>query len=147
MKNIGFVFQFYNLIPTLNALENTEIPLIFAKVPTDERQQRAKKFELVGLENRIMHKPDELSGGEQQRFAIARALANNPSLVLADEPTGDLDTRTVADLMDLIGELNKAKKQTFIISSHDRCVLQRGTRCYTVEDGKIKDGKNPSTNE
>jgi putative ABC transport system ATP-binding protein len=139
LKNVGFVFQFYNLIPTLTALENTEIPLILAKVPKEERQTQSKKLlELVGLEQRIMHRPDELSGGEQQRVAIARALANEPSLVLADEPTGDLDTHTAEDLMDLIIELNKTKHQTFIISTHDQHVIQRGTRTYTIKDGKIE---------
>lgn len=139
LKNVGFVFQFYNLIPTLTAIENVEIPLILAKVPKKDRISRASELlELVGLKHRVLHKPDELSGGEQQRVAIARALANNPSLVLADEPTGDLDSETATALMDLVEELNKVRNQNFIISTHDPLVMQRGTRVYTIKDGKIE---------
>ena len=140
LKNVGLVFQFFNLVPTLTAKENVEFPLILADVPKEEREYRALELlELVGLEHRVDHKPEELSGGEQQRVAIARALANNPAIIIADEPTGDLDSETAKAFMNLIEDLNKTQRQTFIISSHDSMVIERVPRVYTIRDGKIKE--------
>jgi len=140
LKNVGLVFQFFNLVPTLTAKENVEFPLILANVPKEEQEYRALELlELVGLEHRVDHKPEELSGGEQQRVAIARALANNPSIIIADEPTGDLDSGTAKAFMNLIEDLNKTQRQTFIISSHDSMVIERVPRTYTIRDGKISE--------
>ncbi|MEM0320403.1 MAG: ABC transporter ATP-binding protein [Candidatus Nezhaarchaeales archaeon] len=139
LKMVGFVFQFYNLIPTLTALENVELPMALAGVPKSERRKRAfELLEMVGLEARASHKPDELSGGEQQRVAIARALANNPAIVLADEPTGDLDSKSARSLMNLVRRLNKENGQTFIIVTHDPIVVDACTRVYSIRDGRIE---------
>lgn len=139
LRKVGFVFQFYNLIPTLTALENVEIPLALAGVPKGERRERALNLlRMVGLDARAEHKPDELSGGEQQRVAIARALVNNPSIVLADEPTGDLDSKSALALMNLIKDLNRRNGQTFIIVTHDPIVAERCTKIYNIRDGRIE---------
>ncbi len=138
LKNVGLVFQFFNLIPTLTAKENVEFPLILANVPKIERDSRAVELlELVGLGHRVDHKPEELSGGEQQRVAIARSLSNNPSIIIADEPTGDLDSDTSSKFMDLVEDLNKKRGQTFIISSHDSMIIERVPRVYRIRNGKI----------
>ncbi len=138
LKNVGLIFQFFNLIPTLTAKENVEFPLVLANVPKVERESRAVELlELVGLGHRVDHKPEELSGGEQQRVAIARSLANNPSIIIADEPTGDLDSDTSSKFMDLVEDLNKKRGQTFIISSHDSMIIERVPRVYMIRDGKI----------
>ncbi|MEM4700075.1 MAG: ABC transporter ATP-binding protein [Candidatus Nezhaarchaeales archaeon] len=142
LKVVGFVFQFYNLIPTLTALENVELPMALAGVPKSERRKRAfELLEMVGLEARAGHKPDELSGGEQQRVAIARALANNPAIVLADEPTGDLDSKSARSLMSFVRRLNKENGQTFIIVTHDPIVVEACTRVYNIRDGRIEGGR------
>ena len=138
LRNVGLIFQFFNLIPTLTAKENVEFPLVLANVPKVERDSRAVELlELVGLGHRVDHKPEELSGGEQQRVAIARSLANNPSIIIADEPTGDLDSDTSSKFMDLVEDLNKKRGQTFIISSHDSMIIERVPRVYRIRDGKI----------
>lgn len=138
LKNVGLIFQFFNLIPTLTAKENVEFPLVLDNVPKVERDSRAVELlELVGLGHRVDHKPEELSGGEQQRVAIARSLANNPSIIIADEPTGDLDSDTSTKFMDLVEDLNKKRGQTFIISSHDSMIIERVPRVYRIRDGKI----------
>ena len=138
LKNVGLIFQFFNLIPTLTAKENVEFPLVLADVPKAERDSRAVELlELVDLGHRVDHKPEELSGGEQQRVAIARSLANNPSIIIADEPTGDLDSDTSSKFMDLVEDLNKKRGQTFIISSHDSMIIERVPRVYRIRDGKI----------
>lgn len=138
LRNVGLVFQFFNLIPTLTAKENVEFPLILADVPKFERDSRSiELLELVDLKHRIDHKPEELSGGEQQRVAIARSLANNPSIIIADEPTGDLDSDTSSKFMDLVEDLNKKRGQTFIISSHDTMIIERVPRVYKIKDGEI----------
>ena len=138
LKNVGLIFQFFNLIPTLTAKENVEFPLVLADVPKAERDSRAVELlELVDLGHRVDHKPEELSGGEQQRVAIARSLANNPSIIIADEPTGDLDSDTSNKFMDLVEDLNKKRGQTFIISSHDSMIIERVPRVYRIRDGKI----------
>ncbi len=139
LKKVGFVFQFYNLIPTLTALENVELPMALAGVPKTERRRRAMELlEMVGLESRADHKPDELSGGEQQRVAIARALANNPAIVLADEPTGDLDSKSAKSLVSLVRRLNKENGQTFMIATHDPIVMEGCTRIYSMRDGRVE---------
>lgn len=138
LGKIGFIFQFYNLISTLNAIENVELPMIFANVPAEQREERARELlETVGLSLRVHHMPDELSGGEQQRVAVARALSNNPSVILGDEPTGDLDSKSARALMDLIWTLRKEKKVTFILVTHDPFVVTRCDRVYSIRDGKV----------
>ena len=138
LRKIGFVFQFYNLLPIYTALENVEVPMSFAHVPKEERKARAfELLKLVGLASRVDHKPDELSGGEQQRVAIARALANRPSIILGDEPTGDLDSDSAKSLMNLIKQLQKQHDQTFILVTHDPLVVQECTKIYTIRDGRI----------
>ncbi|MEL7670945.1 ABC transporter ATP-binding protein [Methanobacterium sp.] len=138
LRNVGLIFQFFNLIPTLTAKENVEFPLVLDNVPKTEKESRAVELlELVGLGHRVDHKPEELSGGEQQRVAIARSLANNPSIIIADEPTGDLDSDTSSKFMDLVEDLNKKRGQTFIISSHDSMIIERVPRVYRIRDGRI----------
>jgi len=138
LRNVGLIFQFFNLIPTLTAKENVEFPLVLDNVPKTERESRVVELlELVGLGHRVDHKPEELSGGEQQRVAIARSLANNPSIIIADEPTGDLDSDTSSKFMDLVEDLNKKRGQTFIISSHDSMIIERVPRVYRIRDGRI----------
>ena len=137
-KKIGFVFQFFNLIPVLTAFENVELPMLIAGVKKEVREKRAKYLlELVGLADRMHHKPDELSGGEQQRVAIARALANKPTLLLADEPTGDLDTETGLKVVNLMRELTKKENATAIIVTHDLDVASIADRILKMRDGKI----------
>jgi putative ABC transport system ATP-binding protein len=137
-QKIGFVFQFYNLFPMLTAFENVEFPLLLAKRPRRQREERIwSLLDLVGMRNRSDHRPDELSGGEQQRVGIARALACNPALVLADEPTGDLDSENAKAFMELVRKLNEVHNQTFIIVTHDPIVSQRCDNVYTIRDGEI----------
>ncbi|MHA1593284.1 MAG: ABC transporter ATP-binding protein [Candidatus Baldrarchaeia archaeon] len=137
-KKIGFVFQFYNLIPVLDAYENVELPLIITGVPEEERRRRVKRLlKLVGLEDRMHHRPDELSGGEQQKVAIARALANNPSIILADEPTGDLDTETGMKIMNLLKEISREEKVTVVVVTHDPQVAAIADRRIHLRDGRI----------
>lgn len=138
LRRVGFIFQFYNLIPSLTALENVEIPMTFAGVPKLERSERANTLlKAVGLESRTAHSPDELSGGEQQRVAVARALSNNPSVILGDEPTGDLDSQSAEALMDLIVSLRAQRQATFVLVTHDPIVVARCDRSYSVRDGRI----------
>jgi putative ABC transport system ATP-binding protein len=140
---IGFVFQFYNLIPTLTARENVEIPMQFQGAkPRKRREKSMMLLERVGLKDRADHKPSELSGGEQQRVAIARALINEPTLILLDEPTGDLDTATGEDIMSLLRNLNEQEKVTMVVASHDPAVAEASTRVIWLRDGKVeKDSK------
>ena len=138
LNKIGFIFQFYNLIPTLTALENVELPMGLAGAPKQEQEKKALELlKAVGLEPRITHMPEELSGGEQQRVAVARALANDPPVILADEPTGDLDSKSAQALMELIKSLRNDKQVTFILVTHDPIVVARCDRAYAVRDGKI----------
>jgi len=137
--NIGFVFQQYNLISTLSALENVSLGLIFKGTPKKEREKMAKKMlENVGLGNRLHHKPSELSGGQQQRVSIARAFVDNPRIVFADEPTGNLDTRTSIEVMDLITDMARDKKQTLIIVTHDVEIADYTNRVVSLRDGHIE---------
>jgi putative ABC transport system ATP-binding protein len=138
LHKVGFIFQFYNLIPTMTALENVEVPMNLAKMPKGEREQRALELlKMVGLDSRTGHLPAELSGGEQQRVAVARALANNPSVVLGDEPTGDLDSKSAEALMDLLVSLRKGRKTAFILVTHDPLVVGECDRVYSIRDGKV----------
>ena len=137
-RKIGFVFQFYNLIPVLTAYENVELPLLISGVPKKEREKRVRRLlEMVGLEDRMNHRPDELSGGEQQRVAIARALVNNPSIILADEPTGDLDTETGLMVVQLMRKLAKEENSTVIMVTHDPQISEIADRIIYLRDGKI----------
>ncbi|MGC9345287.1 MAG: ABC transporter ATP-binding protein [Candidatus Bathyarchaeales archaeon] len=138
LTKIGFVFQFFNLLPRLTALKNVELPLTIAGVPEKESLKRAKEMlKLVGLEDRMNHRPSELSGGEQQRVAIARALISNPKIVLADEPTGNLDTKTGWEIVQLMKKLNKEKRQTFVVVTHDPHIAEAANRIVHLKDGLI----------
>lgn len=139
---IGFVFQFFALIPTLTAYENVEMPLLLNGTKPADRKARANEMlEAVGLADRAHHRPDQLSGGQQQRVAVARALATNPKLILADEPTANLDTENGKQVMDLMQKLNKDTGVTFIFATHDPRVIHYARRVVTLEDGLIvKDG-------
>lgn len=142
MRDIGFIFQAFHLIPTMTALENVMFPMLFAQVVAEQRKVRAVHLlERVGLGERLHHKPTELSGGQQQRVAVARALANGPRIVLADEPTGNLDSRSGADIMALLTELNREEGRTVIIVSHDPTVTDYTTRALHLKDGRIEVGE------
>ena len=146
-ERIGFVFQFYNLVPILTALENVELPMVFAgKLSTKEITERAKSLlDLVELSDRLHHRPNQLSGGQQQRVAIARALANEPAIVIADEPTGNVDQETGAKIIRFFQHLNKLLNQTFILVTHDPIVSKSSKRIVYMMDGKI-DIKPPGRN-
>ena len=136
-KKIGFVFQSFNLLPRITALENVELPMVYAGVKYKERQKRAMELlEQVGLGDRALHRPTELSGGEAQRVAIARALANDPEVILADEPTGNLDSATGEEILDLFDRLHDGGK-TVVLVTHDRHVAGRTERIIYLKDGKI----------
>lgn len=140
LRNIGFIFQFYNLVPVLTAYENVELPLVFAEEPEENRRKKATKFlELVGLGKKIDHLPAEMSGGEQQRVAIARSLANGPALVIADEPTGELDTKMGREIVDILHDLNKELNQTILMVTHDPTIGKLADRLLRMRDGKIVD--------
>jgi len=137
-KEIGFIFQFFNLISRMKALKNVELPMAIAGVPRSERRERASKvLEMVGLGERMHHRPTELSGGEQQRVAIARALVNDPSVLLCDEVTGNLDSGTGDDIMQLMRTLNTEQGKTFVLITHDPVVAQSTDRLVTLHDGEI----------
>ena len=136
---IGFIFQFHNLIPVLTALENVQLPLQTAKVKTHEARERAVSLlGRVGLSERLNHLPDELSGGEQQRVAIARALANHPKLILADEPTGELDTTTGAETVRILYELTKQEDTAVLTVTHDPVVAEKADKLYEMRDGQLQ---------
>ncbi len=136
-KTVGFVFQQYNLSPSLNALENVELPMLFAGVPKEQRRKRAKELlEMMGLGHRLYHYPNQLSGGQQQRVAIARALANDPEVILADEPTGNLDTKTGERIIELFKDLHR-KGKTIVIVTHDPDVASAAEKIVHIRDGKI----------
>lgn len=140
-KKVGFVFQTFNLVPTLSALKNVELPMIFQRVPRRERYERARRLlEQVGLGDRLHHKPSELSGGECQRVAIARALANDPQILLADEPTGNLDAESGEQIMRILKHLNEEKKMTIIVVTHNPEVARYAHRVIRMRYGQIEQG-------
>ena len=136
--HMGFVFQFYNLMPVLTAVENVELPLLVSRVPAKEARRKAlEALELVGIRKRAAHVPDELSGGERQRTTIARALVNDPAIVWADEPTGDLDSENAAEITDLMRKLNIERGLTFLIVTHDVTVGRKADRIIRMLDGSV----------
>ena len=137
-RKIGFVFQTFNLIPSLDAVDNVKLPMIFQGFDEDKMEKRAQKLlEMVDLGHRLDHKPSSLSGGERQRVAIARALANDPEVILADEPTGNLDTKTGEQILKFLVKLNKEKGKTLIIVTHDMYIAKKADRIIKLQDGKI----------
>ena len=137
-KYIGFVFQSYNLIPTLTALENVALPLVFQGVSKKKREQKAREMlKAVGLEKRMNHRPNEMSGGQQQRVSIARAFINEPQILFADEPTGNLDTHTTLEVMEIITNIARRYNQTMIIVSHDPEIADYADKIITMQDGDI----------
>lgn len=136
---MGFVFQTFNLLPTLNALENVELPLALAgKSPEEQREKATRLLENVGLGNRLYHRPRELSMGEMQRVAIARALANDPEVIIADEPTGELDSETAKEIIGLLFDINRKRETTVIVATHDEKIVEAADALYTIRDGKLR---------
>ena len=137
-QKIGFVFQTYNLISRTSALKNVELPMMYAGIGRKERAQRARHYlEMVGMEERMSHKPDELSGGQKQRISIARAMANDPSIILADEPTGALDSKTGRRIMDIFHRLNREEGKTIVLITHSNELAAETDRIITIRDGEI----------
>lgn len=141
LRRMGFVFQTFNLLPTLSALENVEMPIALAGISQKEQRKKASKLlDAVGLDSRFSHRPKELSMGEMQRVAIARALANNPEVIVADEPTGELDSGTAKEIVALLSEINKKERTTVIVATHDEKVVEVADKTYTIQDGRLKEG-------
>lgn len=138
-KKIGFIFQSFNLQPAYTALENAMIPLIFAKIPPGVRKKRAEDcLKAVGLEDRMHHRPNQLSGGQRQRVCIARALVNNPEVIIADEPTGNLDSKKGQEIVLLLKELNQKAQITLIVITHDAAVARQAKKVIEMQDGRLK---------
>ena len=139
LLRMGFVFQTFNLLPTLNALENVELPMALAGNPQKEQREKAVRLlEDVGLGRRLFHRPKELSMGEMQRVAIARALANNPEIIIADEPTGELDSKTAEEIISLLFEINRKEKTAVIVATHDEKIVRLADAIYTIQDGELR---------
>lgn len=139
LRKIGFVFQFFNLLPRLTALRNVELPLTLADMSEKDSIKKAEEMlKLVGLGDRMNHRPSEMSGGEQQRVAMARALINDPKIVLADEPTGNLDTKTGREIVQLMKRLNEEKGQSFVVVTHDPAIAETANRIIYLKDGLIQ---------
>ena len=139
LQKIGFVFQAYNLIPVLSAEENVEYIMLLQGVPAKERKKKARAIlDDVGLEGKYNRRPSELSGGQQQRVAVARAIVSNPAIILADEPTANLDSKTGESLLDMMREMNQEKKVTFVFSTHDNMVMDYAKRIVRIKDGQIE---------
>jgi putative ABC transport system ATP-binding protein len=137
-RHVGFVFQFYHLLPVLTAYENVEMPLLLLPLSAAERRRQVlTALELVGLSDRLRHRPGQLSGGQQQRVGIARAIVTDPTLIVADEPTGDLDARSAEEILDLLGELRKALTKTIIMVTHDPRAAARAERILHLEKGRL----------
>lgn len=137
-RKIGFIFQNFNLLGRTSALENVQLPLVYSGIPRDQRERLAQDtLKSVGLEDKFQSRPNQLSGGQQQRVAIARALVTNPEILLADEPTGNLDSKTGEDIMNLFKSLNK-KGKTIILITHDASIAQNANRVITIKDGRVK---------
>jgi putative ABC transport system ATP-binding protein len=141
LRTVGMVFQSFNLIPSMNVLENVELPLRFAEVDRDKRDGMAREaLERVGLKSRMKHRPSELSGGEQQRASLARALINRPQILLADEPTGNLDSRTGTEIMNFLREFNESMGMTIVMVTHERAIAEKyAGRMIFLADGKLVD--------
>jgi putative ABC transport system ATP-binding protein len=138
--NVGFIFQFYNLIPVLSATENVELPLLLTSLSKSERRERAlTALKVVGLADRATHYPRQLSGGQEQRVAIARAIVTDPKVLVADEPTGDLDAKSAVEILDLLGTLNKDFKKTIVMVTHDPRAAERAKTQHHLEKGVLKD--------
>ena len=142
-RNIGFIFQFYHLLPVLTAYENVELPLLLLPMSAAERRRQVTTaLELVGLEDRMKHRPGQLSGGQQQRVGIARAIVTDPTLIVADEPTGDLDARSAEEILDLLSELHQTLHKTIILVTHDPRAARRAQRLVHLEKGQlVEDGR------
>jgi putative ABC transport system ATP-binding protein len=144
-REVGFVFQSFNLVATMTALENVAFPMLFARVPPARRRERARHLlDMVGLADRTDHRPTELSGGQQQRVAIARSLANDPTIILADEPTGNLDSHTGEEVMATLARLNREEARTLVVVSHDPAVASFADRRIHLLDGRIVDEPTPA---
>jgi putative ABC transport system ATP-binding protein len=140
LRNVGFVFQAYNLIPVLSALENVEFVMLLQGIPPDERRERATAIlDDVGLEDMYHRRPAELSGGQQQRVAVARAIVSSPSIVLADEPTANLDSKTGKGLLEMMKQMNERREATFVFSTHDKMVMDYARRLILIRDGLVAD--------
>ncbi len=143
LNNLGFIFQAYNLIPVLSAIENIEFSMMLLGIPENERREKSLKLlEELGIRELAEKLPNEMSGGQQQRVAVARAIVNNPQLVLADEPTANLDSKTGSNLLDLMEKMNAEKNITFVFASHDQQVIERAKRLLIMKDGVIVEDRN-----
>ncbi|MCE9526161.1 MAG: ABC transporter ATP-binding protein, partial [Planctomycetales bacterium] len=139
-RHIGFIFQFYHLLPVLSAYENVELPLLLLPLSASQRKQQVTTaLALVGLENRMSHRPGQLSGGQQQRVGIARAIVTDPTLIVADEPTGDLDAKSAEEILDLLEELRRSLSKTILLVTHDPRAAQRADRVQRLDKGRLVD--------